>query len=284
MTDAAGGAGTVSHRPPSVSVVIPHYNSADSLERALRSVAAQTLPVREVIVVDDGSSAAQAARARELTEAGPRGRFIALAENAGPATARNRGWDAATGEWVAFLDSDDAWHAQKLAAVFGAVRAIPTRVDLIASRTVRVARVADLDAIAIPRRYLAKRVRIWNLLWRNSIATTSVVLRRSIRSRFSVGRRHAEDYELWLTIVGTGHPAVFLDLELSAMFKAAFGDSGLSARIGQMILGEYRAYLGAWRQGALDSLQLALGVAFSSLRSIRRVLQVFARRIAATRR
>jgi len=88
------------------SVIIPAYNSAATLARAIESVCGQTRPAHEIIVVDDGSTDATAAVARGYGEA------VRLIQqpNSGVATARNAGASAATGAWLAFLDADD-WYA-----------------------------------------------------------------------------------------------------------------------------------------------------------------------------
>lgn len=94
----------------SVSVVVPFFRDAASLARALASIQNQTLnePV-EVIVVDDGSSESL----DHMLEAFPHVRLVSQ-ENSGPGPARNRGIDIARGEFIAFLDSDDYWHQDKL--------------------------------------------------------------------------------------------------------------------------------------------------------------------------
>ncbi len=96
-----------------ISVVIPSYNRHDTLTRALQSVFAQTSPVDEAILVDDGSTDLSA----EMAERDfPTVRIIRQA-NRGVSAARNRGIAAARFEWIALLDSDDAWQAHKIAAI-----------------------------------------------------------------------------------------------------------------------------------------------------------------------
>lgn len=94
-----------------ISVVIPAYNSSRTLLEALESVRGQTYPVHEVIIVDDGSEPDEA-NAIDVAASGCT--VIRLPKNRGPSVARNRGVARATGEWVAFLDSDDLWLPRKL--------------------------------------------------------------------------------------------------------------------------------------------------------------------------
>ena len=92
---------------PKVSVIIPTYNRGRFVVRAVDSVLAQDFPDREIIVVDDGSTDDTAALL-----AGCQNQIRYLHQpNAGVSAARNRGIAAATGEWLAFLDSDDEWAA-----------------------------------------------------------------------------------------------------------------------------------------------------------------------------
>ena len=103
-----GGAAPPPHdrQPMNVSVVIPLYNKARHIARAIDSIVTQTYGDLELIVVDDGSSDGGGDIVRRYTD--PRIRLIVQA-NAGPGAARNRGLREAKGELVAFLDADDQW-------------------------------------------------------------------------------------------------------------------------------------------------------------------------------
>jgi len=94
----------------SVGVVIPAYNAEKFVARAIESVLSQTRRADEIIVVDDGSTDSTAA---EVGKFGPRIRFVRQ-ENGGASAARNAGIEAATSEWIAFLDADDEWLPEKL--------------------------------------------------------------------------------------------------------------------------------------------------------------------------
>ncbi len=102
-----------------VSVIIPAHNSATTLVEALDSVVHQTRPVQEIIVVDDVSSD-DTIRVFENWQRSLTGtveaRLLRQSRNTGPAGARNTGIRAATGDWIAFLDADDASLPGRIAA------------------------------------------------------------------------------------------------------------------------------------------------------------------------
>ncbi|MET0065698.1 MAG: glycosyltransferase [Candidatus Thiodiazotropha sp.] len=104
-----------------VSVIIPSFNRAHTLARALDSVIAQTHPVLEIIVIDDGSTdQTDELIARDYPQC------VCLRQsNRGVSAARNRGISHARGEWLALLDSDDSWMPEKLEQQFAALAASP---------------------------------------------------------------------------------------------------------------------------------------------------------------
>jgi glycosyltransferase involved in cell wall biosynthesis len=102
-----------------VSVVIPAYNSEEFIGEACASVRGQTLPVSEIIVVDDGSSD----RTAELAEQS--GASVIRQAHGGISVARNAGIRAAKHEWIAFLDADDTWEPQKIEYQWAALLRYP---------------------------------------------------------------------------------------------------------------------------------------------------------------
>ena len=104
-----------------ISVIIPTCNRVETLPRALDSVLAQTLPVDEIIVVDDGSTDATA----DMVRASYPQVTLLQQPNRGVSAARNRGIRKATGDWIALLDSDDRWLPAKLEAQFRLVEQHP---------------------------------------------------------------------------------------------------------------------------------------------------------------
>ena len=99
-----------------VSVIMPAYNAAAYIEEAIRSVMAQTYGAWRLLVLDDGSADDTVGIVQRLAAEEPRITLLRNAENLGAARTRNRGWDLCDEGYVAFLDSDDRWHPEKLAA------------------------------------------------------------------------------------------------------------------------------------------------------------------------
>lgn len=102
----------MSEKMPEVSVVIPALNRPRLLERAIRSVLAQSFQDFEIVVVIDGPAAT--VKAVEVEAMDPRVKAVLLSGNVGLAEARNVGIRAARGRWIALLDDDDEWLPKKL--------------------------------------------------------------------------------------------------------------------------------------------------------------------------
>ncbi len=105
---------------PKVSTITVVRNGERYLAEAIRSILAQSLPPREIIVVDGQSEDQTATIARSFAEV----RYLRQPDR-GLANARNQGIEAAQGEWIAFLDHDDLWHPDKLAIQLGFMKQHP---------------------------------------------------------------------------------------------------------------------------------------------------------------
>jgi len=123
-----------------VTVIVPCYNNAGTIERAVQSALGQTVPVK-VIVVDDASSDDSVQRARNVAPNDPRLVVLVQARNQGPSAARNRAITHADTKWVAILDADDRMHPDRLRRLIE--QAESDNLDLIADDLIRVEAVAD---------------------------------------------------------------------------------------------------------------------------------------------
>lgn len=114
---------------PLVSVIIPTYNSAKFLSRAIGSVLGQTYRNLELIIVDDASTDGTLAIIRGYAEKDPRITYIVLEKNSGgPVAPINRGLGVARGEFIAFLDHDDEWLPEKLQEQVAVLQSSPDTV------------------------------------------------------------------------------------------------------------------------------------------------------------
>ncbi len=185
---------------PTVSVVIPCYNSAPFLRETLDSVMKQTRPVLEVIVVDDGSTDDSGAIAASY---GPPVRVIHQ-ENQGESVARNRGMDEARGDWIALLDADDRWLPHKLKRVLDALREAAPDVVCAFSDIITFGSV-ERRAVSCPLWPVEseRRVRMLTTTW---VYTSNAVFLKAIgrKVRFPVGISHGEDRVFWFQLFHHG--------------------------------------------------------------------------------
>lgn len=170
-----------------VSVVIPVRNGARYLAMAVASVRAQTVPVIEVIIVDDGSTDDTPAVIAALP-----GVRALRQEPAGAAAARNRGAEAATGEWLAFLDADDLWPPERLGRQFTWLAAYPGT-DVVFGHGANFAIAADGTRREEPVR--------------PACLPGAALLRRDFfltRARFDPAQRQSEAVEWYLRLAAGG--------------------------------------------------------------------------------
>lgn len=184
-----------------VSVVISTYNRGASCERAVRSALEQTEPPLEVLVCDDGSTDDTEARMRNWEARDARVRYLRLPVNSGtPASTRNVGIEHARGELIAFLDDDDEWLPEKLAAQ----TPLTADADVIATNALR----SD-GGLYFPGAAATWRPTRLDVMRANPIITSSALIRRDAlvaAGGFTTDRsaRGLEDYIAWLDLALSG--------------------------------------------------------------------------------
>jgi teichuronic acid biosynthesis glycosyltransferase TuaG len=190
---------------PTFSVVIPTHQSRDLVVVAIRSVLAQTDPDFEIIVIDNGSTDGTDAAVEAMGDSRITYRWQ---EDSGlPADSRNKGIDAASGEWVAFLDADDTWRPEKLDRVCAVLVADPG-IDAVCHD---VEIVDATGARTGERAYRLDDRPIWEqLFYRGNFLSTSAMTVRTevLRSAGGFDTRAdyftVEDYDLWLRLAENG--------------------------------------------------------------------------------
>jgi glycosyltransferase involved in cell wall biosynthesis len=186
---------------PEVSIVVPAFNRLPMLQYAIASVFAQAHADWELIISDDGSDEPTRAWLRSLA-GDSRVRVLWLAHSGNPAVARNAALAMARGEFIAFLDSDDAWTPDKLAIQIAAHRGMPERRWSYTA----FERMEESNAPVIETRaWVPREGAIFSALldFNAIVAMPTVVVERRLLEEvgfFDVGLRQYEDYELWLRL------------------------------------------------------------------------------------
>ena len=185
---------------PLISAIIPTFNRAGAVRRAIESVLCQTHAPVEVLVCDDGSTDETAAAVHQQFGARSEVKLVTLPHSGLPAVARNAGLRLARGDWVAFLDSDDRWPAQRLERQLSLVEISPD-VGLVCSN-VRVEGTQQDYFAQVPR---IGQGLLGDLLRENFIIASSVLVRRKLVDQAGgfcedPRLRALEDYDLWLRV------------------------------------------------------------------------------------
>ena len=181
--------------PPRVSVIMPAYNSEDTIAESICSVISQTYNNYELIVVDDCSVDSTKEIVEGLSASDVRIRLMANSQNMGTAGSRNVGIALARGEWIAFLDSDDLWHPQKLELQLEFARQTGAEITYTAT--------AYIDKLGNPKKYILPaeyKLDVNTLLRRNIMTCSSVMVKKEHMQLFPQGFLH-EDYAAWIEIV-----------------------------------------------------------------------------------
>lgn len=253
----------------SISVVVPTYNSSQTIERAILSVSRQTFLPLEIIIIDDHSHD----NTLEIIENLKLNVDLIILKNEknhGPSISRNRGIEISRGEWIAFLDSDDYWHPQKLE---------------IQKRLLSTTGHHFVGSIATygvePNSHLSstltkvKEISPLKMMWKNYFHTPTVLVRKSTDLKFSSEMLYAEDFELWTKIIKKYGKALYMEEPLTYLGKPPFINGGLSSHLTRMELGELSVI---WREGAF--LVKVPAIIFSLLKFIRRLLKRFIARLS----
>ena len=234
------------------SVVIPAYNAADTINRAVGSVLAQSYRNFEIIIVDDASTddtynIAQAIYAEDITIT-----VVKKVTNTGASGTRNAGMNIAKGDYIAFLDADDTWHSDKLMLINAILSATQGITLLYHPYTFE-----DIRQKKIPEDIKIFRLPFVKLLPANVIAPSCAIIRNNPEFRFDDDMRHCEDYDLWLQ-VGYKHKIHFISIPLTQLFRPFLSEGGTSSNRWAMRRGEMRAYRHLTRLNPLFMLLLPM--------------------------
>lgn len=185
---------------PLVSVIIPTYRCAKTIEQSVRSALSQTLPEIEVIAVDDMSDDGTADVLHAIEKEDPRLRVIELTEPGDVASTRNCGVRAAKADWVAFLDSDDFWEPDKLKKELAIAEKTDAAFVYTAAACMDETGTPTGKVFSVPDSVTAKK-----LLHGNDVITSTVMVRRALYETHPMERGDLhEDLICWYHLLKDG--------------------------------------------------------------------------------
>lgn len=248
---------------PTYSVVIPVHGDGEYLVDAVHSALHQTHAPREVILVNDAASPVAVARMSALRAVSDRICVVDTEGHSGAGIARNTGMEAASGKYIAFLDSDDIWVATKMAEQLTAMLESGALLGATQYGTIK-----DGRLVAVPRKSTVGWVDPFRLLVDNPVGTSSAVVHRNVKFRFSQLKR-CQDWEAWIELGKAGHSFWIVD-KLLTYHRVGHSPHSLSSSKVLLLPYQWRILRNSARRGFFSSFFLmSLRVFFAASRLIR---------------
>lgn len=256
-----------------ISVIIPMYNSKDTIKGAIESVLNQTYqePI-EVIIVNDGSTDGCEKIVEEMILNNHTNRIIKLINkpNGGVSSARNRGIKEASGEWIALLDSDDIWLPEKLQKQVDEINKNSNINFIGTNRNGELYPFFKKSENKIYSLSAKEIIPKWYPHTSTALINKEVLLKSNL---YDETRTHAEDGDLWLKIAQyCDLYVVNEDLVYTGGGKRAFGVSGLSANMPKMYGGEILALKGAKKRKQIRCIEYLYFHFWLTSKYVRRII------------
>lgn len=267
----------MSHVPRTcpVTVILPAFNAVETFSLALKSAAFQTLPPAEIIVLDDGSTdntrGVIERTIKSIKENTPSNiRLLIFYDNHGVYRLRNEALKQSTQPYIAFLDSDDYWHPQKLEIQYGFFERDPALALCCHALRCRPEGPEGLPPFAAGYQPSFKSLRATHVLFRNIIVTITVMIKKQHHIRFDEQKRRGSDMLFWLEIVLSGGKAIWLNEMLSFTAKPLYGAGGLTRSIWKAEIAQQNNLYMLYKKGYISWTYSALLRGFSFAKMLRR--------------
>ena len=259
---------------PLVSIVIPMYNSSETIEEVIQSVLNQTYKKWELIIVNDGSTDQSVSIVESIIKNNPQFVISLINKpNGGVSTARNAGMKAAKGDYIALLDSDDEWLPTKIEKQMQMFKKNPEFSFLGCTRNGE-----EVVRFYFKRFQYLTPISPRVLLYKNFFSTPTVVFKKEILSTigyFDETQRYAEEGNYWIRI-GKRYKCALLNesLVMTGKGKPNFGHSGLSSNLLQMETGELKNLKDALVLKIIGHVEYIALIGYSVVKYLRRVIIV----------
>ncbi len=243
----------------------------------MKSVVGQTLRPLQLILVDDGSTDGTLELMYQLQK--KYGDYwidiIELSHNMGVSIARNSGWESAKGEYIAFLDSDDTWHPQKLDIQYNYMKKYPS----IAITGHGYNKILSQDKQLTQNQFYSSDYKVKTFSYKyvflkNPIITPSFMVKKNIDFRFLKGSNGFEDHLFLMKISNNLGPIHAIQLPLANIYKHEYGESGLSSKMWKMQRGHFFNYKYLYINKKIPLLVYIFLSLLSLIRYLKRLLVV----------
>ena len=247
------------------SVIIPCYNAEHTIIRALKSVVNQSYKDFEIIIVDDGSTDnTKHCIEKYLNNKNIRHKYI-YQKNKGPSSARNNAIKNSNGKYLAFLDSDDEWHLDKLIIQYESIVNLNARF---------ISCDYQIDAFKENSIRNIKKYVFNDFLISNKTSTPCTVIDKELFEKvggFDETMSYSEDYNLWLKVTLI-EPLYKTNQPLVLLHKKPYGEAGLSSKLWAMEKGELHNYTYFYRNKDINIFLYLFIICFSILKYFRRLI------------
>lgn len=222
------------------SIVIPSYNSQDTIEACIKSCLEQSFHDFEIIIVDDCSSDLSSQVIEKIIDTHQKINIVyeKFRYNQGASAARNKGIELANGEYIALLDSDDYFNKDKL-KIINILLNENKDIDLLGHSYS-----FDEDVNLENRSDYPKPIQrdCAKLVLKNFAVTPSIVFKKSIKTRFDESMRYTEDHDFFIRVCFEKYNIYYVDLPMVRLNRAALSEGGQSANNWKMRVGEIKMY------------------------------------------
>lgn len=257
-----------------ISVIIPAYNSSNTIEKTLDSVRKQTFInfIKEVIVVNDGSTDNTLKILNNYSKKYSDFPLIIINQsNSGVSVARNNGIKTSKQKWIALLDSDDFWLPNKLEKQMAVIKKNNDIQFLGTNRNNENVHIGRL----VNKNMSLRLLNIKNLLFKSWPSVPTVIMKKDFLEEiglFKEGINHGEDADLWLRVAEHNQLYYIEDCLVETGYgKKSFGEYGLSANLKSMHKGVLRLICQAYKNNDINSLEKNFFILFEDIKYIRRI-------------
>jgi len=252
-----------------ISVVIPAYNVQNSIISCLNSVLAQTINISEIIIINDGSTDTTEKVCLEYKKLKHLDNLKVISQiNSGPSKARNVGVKESTGNWIAFIDSDDKWKPEKVEKQLAILEQNP---DCKLIGTLKHNESKNISLIT-----LYNKITFRSMLFKNSFFTSSVIIQKDIfmKFRFDELKKYAEDYKLWLQVIYSYKGLVLNEgLIYYGIPDKKEKQKSLSSKLWKMEMGVLDNFCFLYKMKMINIFEFLFATSFSFIKFQRRIVK-----------